>query len=159
MKLVLSICLFVFAASAAFAVDYRWTTSLDQGTLEAIIENVNDSTFNIYCPEGQEDTTPGMFIDVKRIKPKAGEQVTVQIVVDGDSHAFELNETQFLANSRTAQWQFRDLVLFLTASKRKSFTVEFPKYRTAEAFSLLDARKALGHGKGSILQGCGVDKW
>jgi hypothetical protein len=77
------------------AVDYRWTSSYDQGTLEATIWNRNASNIVIYCPEGQEDTTPGMFLEVKRIKPQRGESVTVQIVVDGDSFPFELNEIQF----------------------------------------------------------------
>jgi len=73
LKPLLSIQLFVLTASAAMAVDYRWTSSYAQGTLEAIIHNRNDSNVTIYCLEGQEDTTPGMFIEVKRIKPKAGE--------------------------------------------------------------------------------------
>ena len=33
-----------------------------------------------------------MFLEVKRIRPQRGEAVTVQIVVDGDSFRFELNE-------------------------------------------------------------------
>jgi len=74
------------------AVDYRWTSSYDQGTLEATIWNRNASNIVICCPKGQEDTTPGMFLEVKRIKPQRGESVTVQIVVDGDSFPFELNE-------------------------------------------------------------------
>jgi hypothetical protein len=73
LKPLLSIPPLVLTASAAMAVDYRWTSSYAQGTLEAIIHNRNDSNVTIYCPEGQADTTPGMFIAVKRIKPKAGE--------------------------------------------------------------------------------------
>ena len=145
----------LLTASAAMAVDYRWTSSYAQGTLEAISHNRNDSSVTIYCPEGQNDTTPGMFIEVKRIKPKAGESVTVQIVVDGDSHAFALQEIRYLANSNSEKLNFFALVDALVASKQKSFVVEFPKYETAETFSLLDARKSLGEGKKSILAGCG----
>jgi hypothetical protein len=155
LKPLLSIPLLVLATSAAMAVDYRWTSSYAQGTLEAIIRNRNDSSVMIYCPEGQEDTTPGMFIEVKRINPEKGESVTVQIVVDGDSHAFDLQEIQFLASSNTEKLQFFALVDALVASKQKSFVVEFPKYDMAETFSLLDARKSLGDGKNSILAGCG----
>ncbi len=155
MKPLLSILSLLLTASAAIAVDYRWTSSYAQGTLEAIIRNRNDSSVTIYCPEGQEDTTPGMFIEVKRIKPKAGESVTAQIVVDGDSYPFDLQETQYLANSNTEKLRFVALVDALAASKKKSFVVEFPKYNTAETFSLLDARKSLGDGKNSILAGCG----
>ena len=88
-----------------------------------------------------------MFLEVKRIKPQRGESVTVQIVVDGDSFPFELNEIQFTASSRAEKWRFFALVDVLVASKQKSFVVEFPKYDTSETFSLLDARKSLGQGK------------
>jgi hypothetical protein len=142
----------------AHAVDDRWTSSYDQGTLEAIISNRDDSSINIYCPQGQEDTTPGMFIEVKRIKPQAREIVTVQIIVDGNNYPFELNEIQFTASSRTLQTQFRALIEALVASKGNSFVVEFPKYNVSETFSLRDARKTIGRGKNSILDGCGAGK-
>jgi hypothetical protein len=158
LKPLLSILSFVLAASTAMAVDYRWTSSYDQGTLEATIRNRNASNVVIYCPEGQEDTTPGMFLEVKGIRPQRGEAVTVQIVVDGDSFPFELNEIQFTAGSRAEKWRFFALVDALVASKQKSFVVEFPKYDTSETFSLLDARKSLGQGKSSILSGCGENE-
>jgi hypothetical protein len=144
--------------SPAIAVDYRWTSSYGQGTLEAIIRNRNDSNIVLYCPEGQEDTTPGMFVEVRRIKPQKDESVTVQIVVDGDSHAFDLNEIQFTASSNADKLRFFALVDALVTSKQKSFVVEFPKYDTSETFSLLDARKSLGQGKNSILRGCGENE-
>ena len=81
--------------------------------------------------------------------------MTVQIVVDGDSHAFALEEIQYLANSNSEKLNFFALVDALVASKQRSFVVEFAKYETAETFSLLDARKSLGEGKKSILAGCG----
>jgi hypothetical protein len=109
LKPLLSILSFVLTASTAMAVDYRWTSSYDQGT-------------------------PGMFLEVKRIKPQRGESVTVQIVVDGDSFPFELNEIQFTASSRAEKWRFFALVDALVASKQKSFVVEFPKYDTSESF-------------------------
>ena len=99
-----------------------------------------------------------MFLEVKRIRPQRGEAVTVQIVVDGDSFPFELNEIQFTASSRAEKWRFFALVDALVASKQKSFVVEFPKYDTSETFSLLDARKSLGQGKSSILSGCGENE-
>ncbi len=145
-------------ASAAMAAGDRWAVSYDQGTFEASISNRNDSSFMIYCPQGQQDTTAGMFIQVKRIKPQH-EPVTVQIIVDGDSHAFDLNEIEFEASSRTDKQQFRALVDALVASKRKSFVVAFPQYQTSETFSLSDARKSIGVGKDSILEGCGASDW
>ena len=116
----LSILPLLLTASAAMAVDYRWTPSYAQGTLEAIIHNRNDSSVTIYCPEG-----------------------------------FALQEIQYLANSNSEKLNFFALVDALVASKQRSFVVEFPKYETAETFSLLDARKSLGEGKKSILAGCG----
>jgi hypothetical protein len=119
LKPLLSILPLALSASTAMAADYRWTSSYDQGTLEATIWNRNASNIVIYCPEGQEDTTPGMFLEVKRIKPQRGESVTVQIVVDGDSFPFELNEIQFTASSRAEKWRFFALVDALVASKQK----------------------------------------
>jgi len=159
LKLIVSIVCLLLATPAALAVDYRWTLSFNQGTYEAIIWNRNDSSLTIYCPMGQEDTTPGMFIQVKRIKPQPGEQVTVQIIVDGENYPFELSEIQFNASSRTEKWHFRALVDALAASKQKSFVVEFPKYDTSETFSLLDTRKTIGRGKDSMIEGCGASKW
>ena len=154
MKLILAIISLTFAASAALAVDFRWTLGYGQGTLEANIANANDSTININCPEGQTDTTPGMFIEVARTSRQRNETVTVQIIVDGKNHSFYLKEIQFKAVTRTDKSQFRELVRALASSEQKSFVVEFPKYNTAEAFSRLDARKVLGLGKHSILKGC-----
>jgi hypothetical protein len=158
-KLGLSIASLLLTASAALAVDYRWTLSYGQGTLEASIYNSNDSSILISCPLGQTDTTPEMLIEVKRIKPKAGEQVTVQIIVDGDNYPFELNEIEFTANSPSGKRQFRALLDALAASRKTSFVVEFPKYNTSETFSLLDARKTVGRGKDSIIEGCGAGAW
>ena len=138
----------------AFAVDYRWTQSYDQGTSEAIIENASDASVNIYCPSGQTDTTPGMFVDSRKVRPKAGESVRVQIIVDGDNYPFDLDEDKFKANSNANMLQFQGLLTALTASRARRFTVEFPKYKISEQFSLLDAAKILGKGKSTILDGC-----
>ena len=68
-----------------------------------------------------------MFLEVKRIKPQRGELVTVQIVVDGDSFPFELNEIQFTASSRAEKWRFLRLWMRWWRAKQKSFVVEFQK--------------------------------
>jgi hypothetical protein len=154
MKLLLMMMLLTFAASDAFAVDFRWTSGFGQGTLEANIENGNGSSVNIYCPAGQEDQTPGMFIQVKGINAQRDELVTVQIIVDGKNYPFDLKEIRFRADSRTNRWEFRELLRALASSKQRSFVIEFPKYNVAETFSLLDARKAIGRGKLFVLNGC-----
>jgi hypothetical protein len=140
--------------SPAYAVDYRWTLGFAQGTSEAIIRNDNDSSVNIYCPSGQSDTTPGMFIHVNKIRPRAREQITVQIIVDGKNHTFYLQESQFQASGRANAESLHSLVNSLAGSKGRSFVVEFPNFGMSERFSLLDARRALGTGRNAILSGC-----
>lgn len=97
----------------------------------------------------------GMFIHVDRIKPPGDELVDVRIIVDGKNYPFSLKEIRLEPTSRTERWEFIALVRALSASKQKSFVVEYPKYKTAETFSLLDARKTLRGGK--ILEGCDHD--
>jgi hypothetical protein len=146
--------LVILLSIPAHAVDYRWTQGFGQGTLEAIIRNANGSSVNIYCPAGQEDTTPGIFIEASKVRPKAGERVDVQIVVDRNSHAFSLEESQFRAEGRANKESLAVLVTALRTSKSRSFVVEFPASRISERFSLLDARKALGTKRNEILDGC-----
>ena len=86
--------------------------------------NRNASNIVIYCPEGQEDSTPGMFLEVKRIKPQRGESVSIQIVVDRDDYAFGLNVRSNSPQARGPMAIFA-LVDALVASK-KSFVVQFP---------------------------------
>ena len=154
MKLVFALVLTLAMSSAAHAVDFRWRLAFAQGTFEAIVDNGNDASVNIYCPSGQQDPTPAMFIKSKKVKAVAKEQVAIQIVVDGESYPFWLDEIQFLANSNRAMLDLQSLVYALATSKKKSFTVEFPKYKVSEKFSLLDARKSLRNGKKSILADC-----
>jgi hypothetical protein len=127
--------------TAAPAKDYRWTLGYGQGTTEAIIRNGRGSSFNIYCPAGQTETTPGMFIEVKAINLKAGEKIAAQIVIDGKSHAFDLDETEFKAEGRAKRSALSALIEALTKSKGKSFVVEFPKLGRTEQFALLGAKK------------------
>ncbi len=152
-RISIAVCL-ALAAAPAMSVDFRWTIAYNQGTAEAIIRNGNDSNVNIYCPSGQEDKTPGMYVDVNSVKPAYNEQVTVQIIVDGKNYPFYLREIEFKPVSREDWWEFKALIRALALSKQKSFVVELPKYNKSETFSLLDARKVLGHGKESILSGC-----
>ncbi|MBC9876330.1 hypothetical protein G8O24_03085 [Bradyrhizobium sp. INPA01-394B] len=144
----------ILSGTAALAVDFRWPLGYGQGTLEANIENSVGSTFSIYCPAGSEDKTPGMFISVTRIKPQVKETITAQIIIDGKNHPFLLDGSQFKAEGRQNQQDFRQLVMALATAKQKSFVVEFPKYQTQETFSLLDVRKTLGTAKKTIIREC-----
>jgi hypothetical protein len=154
MRFPLAILCVAIGATSAWAANDRWTTGFGQGTFEAIIRNSNRSSVNLYCPEGQEDTTPGMFIEVKRVQPAAKEKVTVQIIVDGVIHEFLMDEIQFRPDTKTDWSNYYALAGALTASGQKSFVVKFPKYNVEETFSLNGARKALGLGKNSILEDC-----
>jgi hypothetical protein len=140
--------------SSARAVDFRWTQGYAQGTVEAIIRNARGSSVNIYCPSGQPDHTPGMFVMISGMNPVPREQVTAQIIVDGRNYPFDLDGQQFLAASRSGIQDLQALVSGLAASRARSFTVEVPKYGQVETFSLADAGRALGMGRTSMLKGC-----
>jgi hypothetical protein len=145
--------LLLMSVQEAVAADQRWTTGFGQGTVEAIIRNASGSDVNIYCPAGQTDTTPGMFIQLKRVRPRAKEQVDVRIVVDGRKHTFRLDEIQFLASGRASMNSLSALIDALATSRSRKFSVEFPKFRMTEQFSLLGAKAALKSGR-SFLTGC-----
>ena len=145
--------LLILISGNAYAVDYRWTIGFAQGTVEAIIRNAAGSSVNIYCPSGQLDTTPGMFIKVDKVRPRKDEQIHVQIVVDGKNHAFGLREIEFQASGRANFKSLHSLIDDLAKAKGKQFSVEFPKFGMAERFSLLDARKTLKSG-GNFLSDC-----
>ena len=154
MRFLLACSVLAALMTQASAANYRWTVAFAQGTTEAIIRNEHGSDVNIYCPSGQADPTPGMFIEVKNVSPKAGEKVAVQFVVDGKVHSFEMDEIQFLAKGPEQASALSALIDALTTSKSKSFAVEFPKLGVSERFSLLGARKAMTSAK-EFLDGCG----
>jgi hypothetical protein len=153
MRLVLACGVLAALIIPVSAKDYRWTLGYGQGTTEAIIRNGRDASVNIFCPAGQAETTPGMFIETKAISFKAGEKVAVQIVIDGKSHAFDFEEIEFKAQGAAKHGALSALIDALTKSKGKSFAVEFPKLGKSEQFSLLGARKAMTSAK-EFLDGC-----
>src|SRR5258708_5968234 len=136
------------------AAEQRWTSAYAQGTTEAIIRNELSSNVNIYCPAGQADTTPGIFIEFKKVTAKAGEAVAVQFVIDGKTHAFDFAEIQFEAKDPAKRSALLALIDAFTTSKSKSFVVAFPKLGVSERFSLLGAKKAMTSAK-EFLDGCG----
>lgn len=160
-RTVLLLCVMI-APTHVMAIDFRWTQGFAQGTVIAGIRNTNDSSLSIYCPSGQSDTTPGISIESKAIRPRPGEQILVQIVVDGVNHAFVVSDPSnsgdthfdFRAHGRAARQDLENLVRALSRGRQRSFVVEFPKQRHLERFSLLGARRALLEGRGTILDGC-----
>jgi hypothetical protein len=107
MRFVLTCALLAALTLPASAKDFRWTNGYGQGTTEAIIRNASGASVNIYCPAGQAETTPGMFIETKTISFKAGEQAAVQFVVDGRTLAFDFQEIQFEAKGAENTGRFR----------------------------------------------------
>ena len=153
MKAVLVPVLGLCVCTPALAGSGVWTLGWGQGTAEAIVENANGASVNIYCPSGQDDRTPGMFVQSKKVTPAVKERVTVQFTIDGKKHPFDLDEIQFLAHTKDEMQDLVQLQDALIASRQKSFTVEFPKYNVVENFSLRDAKKILG-GKSTLLSDC-----
>ena len=163
MRWLLTMTFLILAGSTAPAADFRWSQSWAQGTAEAIIRNINGSSVDIYCPDGQEDKTPGMSVAIEglkssdRIKPiDKDEEETVQVIVDGKNYPFYLDHERGDIRPVTAagKRQFHELLVAMASSKQKTFAVEFPAYNRTERFSLLDAKKSIGTGKLFILSGC-----
>lgn len=153
MRTLIGMISILLCCTQALAVDFRWTVGFGQGTFEAIIRNADDSSVNIYCPQGQSDTTPGMFIDSKRIRPSVGEQIAVQIIVDGKNYPFYLDEDQFEARGRANMQSLHSLIDALVKSTGQHFVVEYPKFGTSEQFSLLGTEEAFKSAN-DFLDGC-----
>ena len=94
-----------------------------------------------------------MFIEFDKLKPKRGEQVDVQIVVDGKRHPFGFAEIQFEAKGPANRNSLAALIDALTKSRARSFVVEVPKFGISERFSLLGAQKVFKSAK-DFLDGC-----
>jgi len=147
--------LLVFTAfsGTASASDHYWTIAFAQGTFEAIIRNETGASLNIYCPSGQADTTPGMFLESKKLHPRKGEQIEVQIIVDSRKYPFRFDEIQFRATGQEGVSALSSLIGSLVKSNRKTFTVEFSPSRNSETFSVRGAKNAFVS-PGEFLSGC-----
>jgi hypothetical protein len=147
----------VLAAAAfcaqAHGAEPRWTTAFAQGTVENIIRNGQGASLNIYCPSGQIPSTPGMFIESKKLSPSAQEKLDVRIVVDGRSRAFVFDEIQFQAVGQANRNALAALIDALVKSKSRSFVVEVPKFGMSERFSLSNARRVFTSAR-EFLDGC-----
>lgn len=133
----------------------RWTAGFGQGTSEAIIRNRAGSDFNLYCPAGLEDTTPGFFYHPKAQDFQADQDVLVKVVVDRRDFTFATKEGQFQANDKAGKDQIRALAIALIKSKAERFSIELPTLGTKDVFSLKNVRKALGgEANSTILDDC-----
>jgi hypothetical protein len=153
-SLACSIGVSLLAVFTASAVDFRWTNGYGQGTVIAAIENDNDSYFQVFCPVGDIDTTPGLFVNVRRLNQLTEQQILMQVVVDERNYSFYIQNYQFRAAGRGARESLEQLLSALIGSRSRSFVVEFPKYGFEERFSLSGVRQALGSGRNFVLQGC-----
>ena len=144
---------FTAFASTASASDHHWTMAFAQGTFEAIIRNETGASLNIYCPSGQTDATPGMFLESKKLHPRKGEQIEVQIIVGARKYPFRFDEIQFRATGQEGVTALSSLIEGLVKSNRKTFTVEFSPSGNSEIFSVRGAKKAFVS-PGEFLSGC-----
>jgi len=153
MRFVPACALVAALTTSATANDLRWTDGYGQGTTTAVVYNAGGASVNIFCPLGQTDTTPGIFIETKTVRFKAGDKAAVQFVVDGKAYAFDFNEIRFKAKGADKRKTLSSLIDALVNSKGKSFTMEFPQLGKSEQFSTLGAKKAMTSGK-QFLDGC-----
>lgn len=148
----LALC--VVCSNPAMAVDHRWGSSFAQGTVEAIVKNLGGASVNIYCPSGQVDTPPGIFLRSSKLKTVPGQSMDVQFVVDGNNYPFSFTEGHLKAETRIDKQGLWSPVAALRTSKAKQFTVEWPKQRVSEAFPLSNASDALSDGKKPFVDVC-----
>ncbi len=94
-----------------------------------------------------------MILQSDKVRPREGEQIDVQIVVDGHNHTFYFEDIEFRASGRYYMTDFRNLIEALVESKSKKFSVEFPKFGSLEEFSLVGAKEALVS-PDDFLEGC-----
>ncbi len=94
-----------------------------------------------------------MILQSDKVRPREGEQIDVQIVVDGHNHTFYFEDIEFRASGRYNMTDFRNLIEALVESKSKKFSVEFPKFGSLEEFSLVGAKEALVS-PDDFLEGC-----
>lgn len=109
---------------------------------------------NIYCPSGQIDTSPGMFLRSSKVKTRRGQSGDVQFVVGGKNYPFSFTDGHFKAWTRIDKQGLWSLVAALRVSTGKQFIVEWPKQRVSEAFPLLNANDALSDGKKPFVDAC-----
>ncbi|AWN46679.1 hypothetical protein DK419_10440 [Methylobacterium terrae] len=153
LKLVATIA-FVLSATAAQAVEYRWTDGFGQGTLEAKIVSRSKDELLIYCGSGQEARPVGMFFTIGGKQYRRSERTYVQFVVDGKNHPFEFAETRYDASGRGFYGNLSRFVAALARSKSQTFLFEVPEENISRSLSLLNAADALGRSPDSIIDGC-----
>lgn len=164
MRLLLTIPFLIFAASTAWAVDYRWELTSNESGSEATIENGNKVYLSIDCSIPPRDiwgyrTQWGTMMKLEHgtSQQNVGTKGDpVQFVVDGKSYPFAWDRKYFIVSPTLAdkKSELHEFVTALASSSQKTFVVRFPKYKHSETLSLLDARKVLGSGKDFILDRC-----
>lgn len=152
-KLVLTLAL-ALSATAAQAVDYRWTQGYGQGTLEAAIVNKAKDELRIYCASGQQNRPVGMFLTIAGRPTSAPGKVYVQFVVDGKNHPFTFEQGRYNASGRGFYGNLHAFVEALVRSKSPSFAVELPEEDITRSLSLLNAADALGTPPDLIIKDC-----
>lgn len=153
MKVMISALIAMLTMLPAHAANGRWTLGYGMGTTEAIVENANGASVNIYCPSGQADHTPGIIIETNTVHPRADERVDLQFIVDGRVEPLSFDEIEFKASDPAKMNALRGLIDTLAHAKSPTFSIRFLNVGSADTFSLAGAKEALGSAK-EFLDGC-----
>jgi hypothetical protein len=133
---------FALGASGASAVDYRWTSAMNQGVLQASIENHAKSRVAFSCNSGGLPPVEPSLAVMIRGKAIKGEKF-YQFVVDGKNYPALLTDGWLKGNYMAVKRPMASIAFALVEAKSDAFTVEVPDLKSSERFSLLNVRDAL----------------
>lgn len=139
----------------------KWLVGFGQGTLQASIGNDEGASLAFDCPIGHEDTSPGIWLEVRsKRRAPIGQRLRVQVRVDGVERADWLRLETWRAEAggsvvligtmsgRQAVERTRALVGAIGAGK--ALEIRVPHLNVSERFSLVDAASALS----DAMDGC-----
>ena len=129
-------------ASSASAVDYRWTTAVNQGVFQASIENQAKSSVAFSCNSGGLPPIEPSLAVMVRGKAIKGEKL-YQFVVDGKNYPALLTDGWLKGNFMAVKRPMTSIAFALVEARSNAFVVEVPDLKLSERFSLLNVHEAL----------------
>jgi hypothetical protein len=142
----------------------NWNVSFGQGTLQASIGNDEGASFALYCPIGHEDSSPGIWLEVRsKRRAPIGQRLRVQVLVDGVDRAdwlrletwrVEAGGTVVLIGTISGRPAVERTRTLIGAIRRgHSLEVRVPHLDATEQFSLVEAASALSDAMDGCLTG------
>jgi hypothetical protein len=132
----------LLGAGSASAVDYRWTTAMNQGVFQASIENQAKSWVAFSCNSGGLPPIEPSLAVMIRGKAIKGEKL-YQFVVDGKNYPAYLTDGWLKGSSMAVMRPMTGIAFALVEARSNAFVVEVPDLKISERFSLLNVRDAL----------------